>query len=95
MALCQLCGIELQQEVELADNDLSQKEIAEPVFDINAVWAARPEMKSLEQLNKMAVVKIMASRFMPNIALTETTSSPTLIVSTDTAIPLQGCSLLE
>lgn len=72
MALCQLCGIELQQDVELADNDLSQKEIAEPVFDINAVWAARPEMKSLEQLNKMAAsnVKIMASRFMPNVALT-------------------------
>jgi len=83
MALCQQCGLPLNTEFKLADEDLNptSKNQVETVPTEVAVQN-RYEIKSLEQAVNIAESnkKIMLSRFMPNAALTAgyLTSNPNI-----------------
>lgn len=72
MALNQLCGLPLEERVELKDTDLKEALEIQPTVSIEQAWANRPEIKMLTQASNIAEAnsKIMASRFMPTIALT-------------------------
>lgn len=72
MALNQLCGLPLEEQIMLADTDLDKPEQIQSSVSIEQAWANRPEIKMLTQAGNIAEAnkKIMASRFMPNIALT-------------------------
>lgn len=72
MALNQLCGLPLEERVELKDTDLKETLEIQPAVSIEQAWANRPEIKMLTQAGNIAEAnsKIMASRFMPTIALT-------------------------
>lgn len=72
MALYQLCGLNINGNYGLADEDISQQPLSYQIdFDINKILDSRLELKKLEQLNKIesSKVKIMKGRFMPTIAL--------------------------
>src|SRR5574344_1557473 len=72
MALYQLCGLNINGNYGLADEDISQQPLSYQIdFDINKILDSRLELKKLEQLNKIesSKVKIMKDRFMPTIAL--------------------------
>ncbi|MEA4917750.1 TolC family protein [Proteiniphilum sp.] len=72
MALNQLCGLPLEEQIELKDADLNETIDVQPSFSIEQAWANRPEIKMLTQAGSIAEAntKIMASRFMPTVALT-------------------------
>jgi outer membrane protein len=72
MALNQLCGLPLEERLELKDADLKETIDIQPAVSIEQAWANRPEIKMLTQASNIAEAnsKIMASRFMPTIALT-------------------------
>lgn len=72
MALNQLCGLPLEERIELKDAKLEETIEVQPVVSIEQAWANRPEIKMLTQAGSIAEAnrKIMASRFMPTIALT-------------------------
>lgn len=72
MALNQLCGLPLDKPTELKDTDLKEPIEVQPPVSIEQAWANRPEIKMLTQAGSIAEAnnKIMASRFMPTIALT-------------------------
>lgn len=73
MALLQLCGMPLDSDAVPADLDLDQVAI-EPmtVDDIESAIESRAEIRQLKLVSDMAQsnVNIMASRLMPNIAIT-------------------------
>lgn len=73
MALCQLCGLQLNTEFSLADENIKALD-ALPKQDIDMVGAIenRYEIQSLKQAVNIAESnrKIMISRFMPNVGLT-------------------------
>lgn len=72
MALYQLCGLNINGNYGLADEDITQNPIEINIdYDINKVLDSRIELKKLEQLNKIesSKVKIMQGRFMPTIAI--------------------------
>lgn len=72
MALFQLCGLDLNGNYRLKDEDIEQNVIGTPQgFDLARVLDLRPEIRQLEQLGKVAQsnVNIMRSRFMPNLAV--------------------------
>jgi outer membrane protein TolC len=71
MALYQLCGLEISSEYILADNDLTQNQIDIVNPDINSVLNSRAEIKALNIMQSVAKsnIKIMQSRFMPNVLL--------------------------
>lgn len=74
MLLCQLCGLDLSSRVTLKDEqkeDLNPDAIPAGNIDINAVYATRPEVRSLElaaQIHKQKV-KVIRSEYLPSIAL--------------------------
>lgn len=80
MALNQLCGLPLEKEIGLSDADLEKPEEIQPLVSMEQAWGNRPEIKMLTQAGNIAEAtkKIMASRFLPNIALTGSyiTTSP-------------------
>lgn len=72
MALNQLCGLPLHDEIVLSDVDMEEVFETQPSVSIEQAWQNRPEIKMLTQIGNIAEAnkKIMASRFLPNIALT-------------------------
>ena len=83
MALCQICGLPLDSEFKLADEDFESTLSTESNFATqNANVENRYEVKSLEEAVKIADAnkKIMMSRFLPNAALTAgyITSNPNM-----------------
>ena len=70
MALNQLCGMPLDTDYILADEELSVKTITD-LIPIDQALSNRPEIKALTQAQNMAKSneKIMLSRFLPNIGL--------------------------
>lgn len=74
MLLCQLCGLDLSTPVTLKDeqeNDLSPAPIADNAIDINNVYAARPEVNSLELATQIYKQKVNVTRaeYLPSVAL--------------------------
>lgn len=74
MLLCQLCGLDLSTPVTLKDeqeNDLSPAPVADNAIDINNVYAARPEVNSLELATQIYKQKVNVTRaeFLPSVAL--------------------------
>lgn len=72
MALNQLCGLPLEERMELTDTDLKETLDVQPAASVEQAWANRPEIKMLTQAGLIADAntKIMTSRFLPTIALT-------------------------
>ncbi|HBL32882.1 MAG TPA: transporter, partial [Porphyromonadaceae bacterium] len=72
MALNQLCGLPLEEAVELKDAELEESIDVQPPVSIEQAWANRPEVKMLAQAGNIAEAnkKMMVSRFMPTVALT-------------------------
>jgi outer membrane protein TolC len=70
MALNQLCGIPLDEQYSLGDQDLNTETVT-PLIPTDQAILNRPEIKELTQVENMAKSneKIMLSRFMPNIVL--------------------------
>lgn len=74
MLLCQLCGLDLSTPVTLKDEqekDLSPAPVADNAIDINNVYAARPEVNSLEIATQIYKQKVNVTRaeFLPSVAL--------------------------
>jgi len=71
MALNQLCGISLDEQYTLADQDLNN-DVATELIPVEQAISNRPEIKALIQVENIAQsnVKIMRSRFLPNIGMT-------------------------
>lgn len=74
MALCQQCGLPLESEFQLADENISTlpEKTDSTNIDYNSAIERRYEIKSLENMADIAKSneKIQLSRFMPNIGLT-------------------------
>jgi len=73
MALCQLCGLALNSEFLLADENLQpQESIPTSAIDMVAAIENRYEVQSLKQAVNIAESnrRIMISRFLPNAGLT-------------------------
>lgn len=72
MALNQLCGIPLHEEISLRDVDLNSLAELQSGIPVETAWQNRGEIQQLTELQKLAEANknIMMSRFMPNIALT-------------------------
>jgi len=73
MALAQICGLPLESDFTLADENIKIEEIAtKPVIDKVGAIEKRYEIQSLKQGINIAEAnrKIMLSRFMPNAGLT-------------------------
>ena len=77
MALMRVCGLDLNSNYSLADENLTQEDYLSEQhnftsrdYDINKVIDGRTEIKELEQLQNIShsQVNIARSRFMPNIA---------------------------
>lgn len=73
MLLCQLCGLDLTSQVTLADEaleDLSMQ-LYSPQFDMDAVYANRPETRSLELATNIYAQKVNVVRadYLPSLAL--------------------------
>lgn len=74
MLLCQLCGLDLSTPVTLKDEqekDLSPAPVTDNAIDINNVYAARPEVNSLELATQIYKQKVNVTRaeFLPSVAL--------------------------
>lgn len=73
MSLCQLCGLPLNSNIELADEDLSDNEIDLTVSssDINDVFTHRPDLQSLQTNIKIfeQKEKIVRSEMLPKLAV--------------------------
>lgn len=74
MALAQICGLPLEGEYKLADENLQAQEtiVSRPFVDMNGAIGKRYEIKALVQAANIAESnrKIAMSRFMPNVGLT-------------------------
>lgn len=72
MALNQLCGLPIEENIVLQDTRLDEVTDIQSSVPMEQVWQNRPEIKMLTQAGNIAEAnqKIMASRFLPNIALT-------------------------
>ena len=74
MLLCQLCGLPLDSDFGLVDENIATTDMPldNPTINIDNAVANRYEIKSLEETINIAESnrKIMVSRFMPNAALT-------------------------
>lgn len=69
MALCQLCGLPLMQDVVLDDSGISDIRLHTGTFDATEYTNGRHEIQLLEEAEKMAKssVKIAAAGLQPNI----------------------------
>jgi len=73
MALNQLCGIDIDTDIRLADTELTKTNDDIPVLiPMEQVFENRSEIQCIEQVLNMAKSgqKMMLSRFLPNVALT-------------------------
>ena len=74
MVLCQLCGLPLQDEIRLADEDVESLSLPEYHADDNVATALanREELRSLDLASKIYDQKINITRagFLPTVALT-------------------------
>jgi outer membrane protein TolC len=73
MALAQICGLPLESDFTLADENIQPQEpIAKPVVDVTGAIEKRYEVQGLKQSINIAESnrRIMLSRFMPNAGLT-------------------------
>lgn len=84
MALCQLCGIALDGDIRLADEDVSD---LTPVYSLrqetqDTTYAARPEVRLLQNMVSLSEqnTKLVRSLYRPHVALTAgyTVSNPNL-----------------
>lgn len=73
MSLCQLCGLPINSEIELADEEFESSDwvIPEIIYDIDDVYARRPDLQSLrtginiyEQQERLAL-----SEMLPKLAI--------------------------
>ncbi|NMA73607.1 MAG: TolC family protein [Bacteroidales bacterium] len=73
MLLCQICGIDLKEEIHLADeqNEHLESVIPSTYFDMEQVYQNRPELRSLSLAHHIAQKKIQVVRadFLPSVAL--------------------------
>ncbi len=73
MLLCQLCGIPINENIKLADENIKQLNIkgVSLLPDTLQAYSNRTDLKALEQASLIANenVKIVRSAFLPNIAL--------------------------
>ena len=70
MALCQLCGLELDYDIHVDDSSLEETAISDTIADdMDLVLASRKEIQILEESEKIAksTVMLTASTLMPNI----------------------------
>jgi outer membrane protein TolC len=72
MALNQLCGIELDSPILLADTDVETSSETASVANMGQAIENRPEIRALKELQNIAGSneKLMISRFLPTVALT-------------------------
>lgn len=73
MLLCQLCGIDMHQEITLADEDKDQLTYTITPLQEGDINIARPELRMIENsisLSKQASKIITATYYRPQIALT-------------------------
>lgn len=73
MLLCQICGIDLNSSIHLADEDIDNLAV-NPVpakFDMQTAYNNRPELKSLELASKIydEKVNVVRADYLPQIAL--------------------------
>lgn len=72
MLLAQYCGLPLEEDIVLADENSDEIAIVEPeLYDLNDVYKNRSEVKSLEIAKDIydQKVKVERSALMPNVAL--------------------------
>ena len=74
MLLCQLCGLDLSSSITLQDEtetDLQPATIPTRTIDLNAVYANRPEIRSLELATSIYKQKVNVVRadYLPSVAL--------------------------
>lgn len=72
MALNQVCGLPLEKQIKLSDEELNEIPDLVSVIPIEEALSKRTEIEMLTQMQNIAKSneKIMISRFLPNIALT-------------------------
>lgn len=74
MALCQICGIPLDADIELEDESMDSLVTNNGNFENNVsiAWSQREELKSLDLTNEIyrQKIKIARSEFLPTVALT-------------------------
>ena len=74
MLLCKLCGMELDSEIELADEGLEAVPVPGPVQEksYDKIFADRPEIRSLELAGQIYDRRVAVARadMMPHIAVT-------------------------
>lgn len=73
MLLCQICGLDLKEDIRLADEFV---EVLDPIipstyFDLDQVEENRPELRSLALAHRIAQqkVKVVRSEFLPSVAV--------------------------
>lgn len=71
MALYQLCGLRISGNYILKDEDIEQGSVESPSFDMEKVYAMRPEIQMLEKAAEAAQAntRLALSRFMPSLAV--------------------------
>lgn len=74
MYLCQLCGLPIDEKIELVDEGKNDLNVVEASYDANSQIAldSRPELKMLKNAVDMSkeVTKIIRADFLPQLALT-------------------------
>lgn len=74
MALCQICGIPLNSDIELDDESMDNLFIGHENIEnsVSTAWSQREELKSLDLASEIyrQKVKIARSEFLPSVALT-------------------------
>lgn len=74
MLLCQICGLDLNSDIALADEDADSFKLPGQAdsADVNIAFNNRPELKSLDLLTKISneKAKVARAEFLPTVALT-------------------------
>ena len=74
MVLCQLCGLQLDSEIRLADEDVETipTTVSDAQADVQTAFANRNELRSLELASKIYRQKVNVTRadFLPSVAFT-------------------------
>ena len=74
MVLCQLCGLPLDSEIRLADEDVETipTTVSDAQADVQTAFANRNELRSLELASKIYRQKVNVTRadFLPSVAFT-------------------------
>ena len=74
MLLCQLCGLPMDGNIILADEDKEDVSAAEsmPMPDVSAAMENRPELKMLENTVDISrqTTKLIRAAYLPQVALT-------------------------